>query len=124
MQQFDKKSDDYAYAMTQALWMHQWHNRVNASLLNQQLHSDNPRARAAATRVLWAWRDAIDNPLALLKERVSDAHPWVRLEAVRALSYFRSPKAARIALQALEQEPGRYLQYTLDETMDTLDRFR
>jgi lysophospholipase L1-like esterase len=124
LEQLDNSEPGAPYARMQALWTYQWHNHVNTALLKQQLRSENPHARAAATRVLWAWRDRIDNPLALLEQQVSDPHPWVRLEAVRALSHFKPPKAAELTLRALKYEPGRYMKYTLDETMKTLDRFR
>ena len=47
-----------------------------------------PRARAAATRVLCYWRDRVGEPLELLRKQVNDEHPRVRLEAIRALSFF------------------------------------
>ena len=47
----------------EALWVHQWHNRVNEKLLARMLKSTDPWARAAATRVLCYWRDRVANPL-------------------------------------------------------------
>ena len=61
--------------MMEALWVHQWHNRVNETLLTRMLRSSDPWARAAATRVLCYWRDRVANPLALLKVQANDAHP-------------------------------------------------
>ena len=54
-----------------------------------------PKARAAATRVLCYWRDRVDEPLELLRKQVNDEHPRVRLEAVRALSFFDGALAAK-----------------------------
>ena len=51
-------------------------------------------ARAAATRVLCYWRERVADPLALLKVQVNDPHPAVRLEAVRAASFFQTSEAA------------------------------
>jgi len=59
----------------------------------------------------------------LLKVQANDEHPRVRLEAVRACSFFASPQAAEVALEALNHPMDKYLQYTMDETMNTLDRF-
>jgi hypothetical protein len=92
------------------------------------LRSPEPRARAAATRVLCYWRDRVSDPLALLKTQVQDEHPRVRLEAVRACSFFQSGQAAEVALLALEKEadpdkPDYYIKYCLDETMKALDRY-
>ena len=76
--------------MLEALWVQQWHNRVDETLLKRMLRSSDPLARAAATRVLCYWRDRVANPLALLKVQANDPHPAVRLEAVRAASFFQS----------------------------------
>ena len=59
------------------------------------LRCPEPRARAAATRVLCHWRDRVDGPLELLRVQVADEHPRVRLEAVRAASFFEGPQVAR-----------------------------
>src|SRR5216110_600009 len=87
------------------------------------LRSSDFHARAAATRVLCYWRDRVQDPLSLLKVQAGDEHPRVRLEAVRACSFFPSSQAAEAALEALNHPMDKYLQYTLDETMNTLDRF-
>jgi hypothetical protein len=93
------------------------------------LRSTDHRARAAATRVLCYWRDRVTDPLALLAAQTGDAHPRVRLEAIRACSFFRTSKAAEVALGALEKEadpnkPDYYIKYVLDETMKQLDKFK
>jgi hypothetical protein len=123
MDRLDPGVAEYEHHMMEALWVHQWHNRVNEALLNRLLRSSDPWARAAATRVLCYWRDRVADPLALLKTLVNDPHPAVRLEAVRAASFFHSEEAVRIALQSLEHPQDRFLSYTLDRTMDTLERF-
>ena len=84
-----------------------------------------PRARAAATRVLCYWRDRVSDPLELLRKQVNDEHPRVRLEAIRALSFFdgdQVAKAQEIALESLLHPQDDYLEYTLNETNKTLDR--
>jgi len=73
--------------------------------------------------VLCYWRDRVQNPLVLLKIQASDEHPRVRLEAVRACSFFRTPNAAEVALEVLNHPMDNYLKYTLDETMATLDKY-
>src|SRR6185295_18211363 len=99
----DPKDPRYEHHMMEALWVHQWHNRVNEKLLTRMLRSNDPWARAAATRVLCYWRDRVANPLALLKTQATDEHPAVRLEAVRATSFFQTPDAAAIALETLNR---------------------
>ena len=103
--------------------MQQWHNRVDETLLKRTLRSSDPWARAAATRVLCYWRDRVSDPLGLLKVQANDPHPAVRLEAVRAASFFQSSAAAAVALESLNHPQDRFLTYTLDQTMKTLDRF-
>lgn len=119
----DPKQANYEHHMTEALWVHQWHNRVDEKLLARMLRSSEPWARAAATRVLCYWRDRVANPLALLKVQANDPHPAVRLEAVRAASFFQTQEAAQVALESLNHPQDRFLEYTLDRTMDTLKPF-
>ena len=119
----DASDPRFEHHMMEALWVRQWHNRVDQKLLGRVLRSPEPLARAAATRVLCYWRDRVANPLALLKVQVNDDHPAVRLEAVRAASFFQTNEAAEIALASLQHPPDRFLEYTLDQTMRTLQPF-
>jgi glucose/arabinose dehydrogenase len=119
----DAKDPRYEHHMTEALWVHQWHNRVNAPLLGRMLRSSEPWARAAATRVLCYWRDRVPDALTLLQVQANDAHPGVRLEAVRAASFFQETAAARVALESLNHPQDRFLEYTLDQAMNTLKAF-
>ena len=125
----DKGDKEYEHHLSEALWVHQWHNVVNVDLLKRNLRSSDYHARAAATRVLCYWRDRVPAPLDLLKVQVGDEHPRVRLEAVRALSFFTTAKAAEIALEVLDKEkdpkkPDYYIKYCLDETMKQLGKFK
>jgi glucose/arabinose dehydrogenase/lysophospholipase L1-like esterase len=124
----DPKDKNYEHQMTEALWVHQWHNVVDEELLKRMLRSPDYRARAAATRVLCYWRDRVKDPLALLEVQAGDESPRVRLEAVRACSFFTTPKAAEVALTVLDKEanpeqPDYYIKYCLDETMKQLDKY-
>jgi lysophospholipase L1-like esterase len=119
----DPKDPSYEHHMMEALWVRQWHNRVDEKLLTRMLRSKEPWARAAATRVLCYWRDRVANPLALLKVQANDEHPAVRLEAVRAASFFQSSDAAAVALESLNHPQDRFLEYTLDQAMKTLKPF-
>ena len=73
--------------------------------------------------MLCYWRDRVANPLALLKVQMNDEHPAVRLEAVRAASFFHTSESAALALQSLDQPQDRFLKFTLDQTMNTLKPF-
>lgn len=118
----DKSDKEYEHCKLEALWMHQQHDMVNEAFLKEMLRSSDYRARAAATRVLCYWRDHVKEPLALLQVQVNDEHPRVRLEAVRALSFFDSQEAIDIATESLVHDQDDYLKYTLQETMNTLER--
>ena len=112
----DKKDSDYEHHLLEALWVHQNHNVANRDLLKKVLASPDHRARAAATRVLCYQRELISDALELLKGLADDKHPRVRLEAVRAASFFTNPDAVEVALIAAEQPTDYYLDYCLKET--------
>ncbi len=116
----DPQAPDYAHHLTEALWVHQWHNRVDADLLARLLRSPNADARAAATRVLCYWRDRVPQPLAELKRLAADENPRVRLQAVRAASFFPVAEATEVALTAVKQPVDYYLDYTIGETLRQL----
>jgi glucose/arabinose dehydrogenase/azurin len=111
----------YAHHLTEALWLHQWHNVVNPGLLQRVLRLPEPHARAAGARVLCYWRDRIPDALPLLKALAEDENPRVRLEAVRAASFFRAPEAIDVALTILKHPLDYYLEYTFQETMRQLE---
>ncbi|MBX3442970.1 MAG: HEAT repeat domain-containing protein [Planctomyces sp.] len=111
-----------AHHLLEALWVKQHHDAVDPQLLGRLLSGPDARARAAAVRVLCYWRDRVPEPLKLLGAAVNDEHPRVRLEAVRALSFFDSQEALDLALESLVHDQDEYLEYTLKETMATLER--
>ena len=106
--------------LLEALWVHQWHNVVNEPLLRQMLNSPEPRARAAAVRVLGYWRDRVSDPLGLVRTAANDPAPRVRLEAVRVASFFEGPEALGVAQEVLGYETDYYLDYTFKETQRQL----
>ncbi len=117
----DRNSPDYEHHRLEGLWVHEYHNVADPALLKEVLRSSDFRARAAATRVLCYWRDRVPGALELLKTLAADQHPRVRLEAVRAASFFKEPEAVEVVLIAQEQPSDIYLDYTRGETMKTLD---
>lgn len=107
--------------LLEALWVQQHHNVVNESLLLRLLNAEDFRARAAATRVLCDWRDRVPSSLELLRTLAADENPRVRLEAVRAASFFTAPEAVEVAIIADEQPSDQFLRYVHRETMRTLE---
>ena len=57
----------------------------------------------------------------MLQTLVNDEHPRVRLEAVRALSFFDSQEAIDAATEVLIHPTDEYINYVYKETMDTLE---
>jgi putative heme-binding domain-containing protein len=97
----------------EALWTYQALDSVEPQLLAALLRSDDHHVRAAATRVLAAWQAHIPRADSLLAVQVADAHPQVRLEAVRALSRLGTAEAAEVAMRALDQPVDRFLEHGL-----------
>jgi azurin/glucose/arabinose dehydrogenase/lysophospholipase L1-like esterase len=116
----DRNDPVYSHHLTEALWVHQWQNRVDPELLQQVLRSPDANARAAATRVLCYWRDRVPNTLPLLKGLAADENARVRLQAVRAASFFRENAAVDVALTAIKHPMDYYIDYTLGETLKQL----
>jgi hypothetical protein len=119
----DKNDKNYQHDLMEGLWVYQWNNVLNEPLLKQLLRSPDAHARAAATRVLCYWRDRVAKPLDLLKAQADDESPRVRLEAVRAASFFTTPDAVDVALETADKPQDYYLKYCLDETLKTLDKY-
>jgi putative heme-binding domain-containing protein len=119
----DKADPDYAHRMTEALWVHQYQDVVNVELLDRVLASPDFHARAAATRVLCYWRDRVPSALEKLKKLAADPYPRVRLEAIRAASFFPVPEAVEIPLISADHPTDEYLDYTRGETMKALEPY-
>ncbi|MSU61592.1 MAG: dehydrogenase [Pedosphaera sp.] len=119
----DRNSSNIEHNLLEALWVHQWHNVVDVDLLKQVLRSGDPRARAAAGRVLCYWRDRVPDALAWFRTLANDENPRVRLEAVRAASFFRTAEAAEMALEVLKRPTDYYIDYTLKESMRQLEKW-
>ncbi len=117
----DKKDPNYEHNRLEALWVHQYHNVVDVDLLKQVLASPEWHARAAATHVLCYWRDRVPDALELFKKLAADESPRVRLEAVRAASFFTQPEAIEVVLIAAEHPTDQYLDFVKAETKRALD---
>ena len=119
----DSHDPNYEHNMLEALWIHQYHNVVNVDLLKRMLGSPDFRARAAATRVLCYWHDRVPDALELLKKLAADESPRVRLEAIRAASFFRVPEAIEVVLVSQEYSSDQYLDFVRGETLRALEPF-
>jgi putative heme-binding domain-containing protein len=114
------KDGDYEHNLLEALWQHQSQNVVDAPLLEKVLAASDFRARAAATRVLSYWHDRIPGALDLLCKLAADDHPRVRLEAIRAASFFDTPEAVEVIPIAATKPTDRYIDFVKGETLRAL----
>jgi len=129
----------------EGLWCFQSQREVNEVLLRQLLQAKDGRVRAAAVRVLSHWKHMLPGSSTLIEAAVRDVHPRVRLEAVRAVSFSPLDDSERqqaalaaggdavglpsttvdssrvtAALNALDQETDRFLDYGLFLTIREL----
>src|SRR5262249_22223396 len=121
VQKLDANDANREHHLLEALWTYQSLDVVEPKLLAAVLNARDHHARAAAVRVVAAWHERLSNPLELLAVRIADDHPQVRLEAVRALGHIPSPRAAQVALQALDRPVDRWLDYGLWLTVRELE---
>ena len=121
VQALDSADADYEHHLLEALWTSQAVDDVNEPLLKRVLATQDPRARAAAVRVLYYWNDRVADVDSLLAQAARDEHPRVRREAVTALQRRPGAAAARAALAVLDQPMDRFLDFALWHTVRTLE---
>ncbi|MDB5308690.1 MAG: putative rane-bound dehydrogenase [Gemmataceae bacterium] len=107
----------YDRLLCEALWVQQGHHAVDPELLKQVLGSKRPEARAAAVHVVAEERETVPAAFDLLKTAATDAHPRVRTEALRGLSFYATPEAVDAALAAAKLPLDYWTKYTLDATL-------
>ncbi len=113
VKQLDPKDPQFEHLRLEGLWSYQSLDVVEPDLLNAVLSSPDPRARAAAVRIVPQWGARLHNPVELLATRVVDEHPRVRLEAVRALAAFPSLQSIELAMLALDRPVDKNIDYAL-----------
>jgi putative heme-binding domain-containing protein len=70
----------------ETLWAYETLDKPNPALLTRVTQASDPHVRAAAVRVAGHWVGRVPDARKLAAAAVDDAHPRVRLEAVRALA--------------------------------------
>ena len=108
----------------EALWVHQYHNVVDLDLLKhgcsaRRTSTPAPRRRACCATGATACRTRST----CLRKLAADPAPRVRLEAVRAASFFTEPEAVEVALISADQPTDEYLDYVRGETMRALEPY-
>jgi putative heme-binding domain-containing protein len=117
----DRQDANFEHNRLEGLWLQQAHNQVKRPLLEGVLASPDFHARAAATRVLCYVREQFPDALVLLKKQAADDHPRVRLEAIRAASFFGAPEALDVALSSTDRPSDQFIDFVRNETLRTLE---
>lgn len=113
LKNLDPNDPQFEHHQLEGLWVAQCINSVQPELLKRCLKSQDGRARAAAIRVARHWKDQVPGSYDLIVPLANDAHPRVRLEAVRALPFFKQPTVLAAAYQALDHPVDEFLDYAL-----------
>ncbi|WP_209331814.1 PVC-type heme-binding CxxCH protein [Lunatimonas salinarum] len=116
----NRETASFEQDLLEGLWVYQQFHRPNRELLDKLLAAKDPDIRAAATRVLFYWRESIPETETLLAEKISDPSAKVRLEAIAALSHFRSKRSVEALLKAADWPMDDYIDYALKEAFKPL----
>jgi putative heme-binding domain-containing protein len=106
--------------MCQAMWVLAGHHVADRGLITQLVAAKAPDARAAALHMVADHREFVPDALELAIAAMKDPHPRVRVEALRALSFFAEPRAVEAALTALGEPLDDESSYTLESTITAL----
>ena len=116
----EPSESNYERLLLDLIGVYEAHEVPKARLLNQLLSAQDFRVRAYGTRVVGMWASRLDNPLSLIRARIHDPHPRVRLEAVIAASYVPEAAAVAIASEVLASETDPFLDYALRQSARAL----
>lgn len=109
--------------LTEALWVQEGARSVDPALVARIMSCDNFHARSAAVHTVANEMIRFDSALEVFRQAITDQHPRVRLEAIRALSFVQSYEALEITLLAVDQPLDYWLEYTLEHTLQALRKF-
>lgn len=113
-----KKDDpEYDRLRTEALWIQQSHHALNGELLSAVLASETADARAAAIRIVADERESLPEAQAMLIAASKDAHPRVRTEAARGLSFYPTIEAATALLAMTTFDADYWVDYTIQHAL-------
>jgi len=113
----DIKNPDHALTLTELLWLHQQHNRINRQLLLKVLGSPVAEARSAATKVIGQWgEEHLDDGAKLLQKLAADADAKVRAEALVAAPEFSGMDAVEVLFIAHQYPVDAQIAYNIEQT--------
>jgi azurin len=120
VQKLNKSDENYEQYQLEALWMYQRLHQTNEVLLNHLLKAKDANIRAAATRVLFYWRDEFKDSQSRLIAMSRDSSPRVRLEAIVSLSHYKNEASLMALLSTSEMPMDDYIVYALKESFKHL----
>jgi putative heme-binding domain-containing protein len=121
VESFVQKTSD-PMQLCEAMWAQESFDAVSPELLDRLLRSEDFHARSAAMHVIGNQRDYLAEPLQWLERGIADAHPRVRLEAIRGLSFFNTNEEALGIMLAVTQQPMDYwIEYTLEHALNAFE---
>lgn len=108
------------HALKETLGVYQSHEIVTRDLVERLTRAQDAGARAYAAYVTGLWADRLSEPLALLRQLVTDKHPRVRLHALVACAHVRTADASEVALMTGDLPTDRFLEYALRQVVFSL----
>lgn len=117
----DPAAADFEHRQLEALWTLRHFDQVEIPLLEAVLTSQDPRARAAAMRVLSTITDRVPEALDMVRRAAADEHPRVRLEGVRAATFLRAPEAIEALAIVGEFPSDQFMDYVKKEAARVLE---
>lgn len=117
----DRNDPQFEQNRLEGLWVYQQFNHPQEKLLNEVLASPDRHVRAAATRVLYYWHDAIGNAEEKLVSMSKDTSSRVRLQAIVSLSHFNNEAAVNALLATTTMPVDDYIGYALSESFKQLE---
>jgi putative membrane-bound dehydrogenase domain len=119
----DENDTDFGRLLIDVTGVFQAHEIVRPELVKRLLASPDPRVRAYGCRVVGGWADRLPEAAALLRARVHDEHPRVRMEAVVACSELADTAAAEIALRVVDRPRDKFIDYALAQSLRALQPY-
>jgi len=123
VQNLDPKLPRYEHHLYEALGTYATLEVIRPGLLGRLLQAQDPRARAYATRIVGRWHDRLEEPLALLTQRITDEHPRVRMEAVLACAAIDSPRSIEVAARVVDQPIDSWIEYAFKQAVHHLQPY-
>src|SRR5690606_14372231 len=116
----DPNDPEYEQHQLEGLWVYQQFHRPNEKVLNALLKANKEEIRAAATRVLFYWKDDIKSTEDQLIAMSQDPSQRVRIEAIAALSHFNTDTSVKALLGMTDLPMDYYIDYALKEAFKHL----